>query len=160
MPGVTWNEPVYGAATGGGLSTVFPRPSYQNPIRSTVGSRRGVPDISLSAAVNGGTWVYMSYPGADQWGVYGGTSEGSPTFSAMVALADQAAGHRLGNINPALYQLYTHGGYAPWTGLEDVTEGDNSIGDVTGYTAAPGYDLTTGLGTVNAAHLVTAITGH
>jgi subtilase family serine protease len=157
MPGVTWNEPVYGGATGGGLSTIFSRPSYQNPVRSVVGNQRGIPDIALSAAVNGGTWVYMSYPGSAGWGVYGGTSEGAPTFSAMVTLADQVAGHRLGNVDQALYQLYTHGGYASWTGLQDVTEGNNSIGGVTGYNAGPGYDLTTGVGTVNAGRLIPAL---
>jgi subtilase family serine protease len=159
MPGTAWNEPAIQGATGGGLSTIFARPGYQNLVRSVVGTQRGIPDIALSAAVNGGVWVYMSYPGSGGWGVYGGTSEGAPTFSAMIALADQVAGHRLGNVDQALYQLYAHGGYAPWTGLLDVTEGNNSIGSVTGYNAGPGYDLTTGVGTVNADRLIPALAG-
>lgn len=77
----------------------------------------------------------------------------------MVALADQAAGRRLGNVDQTLYQLYAHSGYTPRTGLLDVTEGNNSIGDVTGYNAGPGYDLATGLGTVNASRLVMALAG-
>lgn len=159
MPGVVWNEPAFGGAGGGGTSVVFSRPGYQNVVSSVVGSQRGIPDVSLSAAVSGGVWVYMSYPGnpAGGWGVFGGTSEGAPTFSAMIALATQAAGHRLGNVNDALYQFYAHGGYAPWTGLQDVTEGNNSIGEVPGYSAGPGYDLASGLGTVNADNLVRAL---
>jgi hypothetical protein len=78
----------------------------------------------------------------------------------MVALADQVAGHRLGNVDEKLYGLYNRGGYAPWTGLLDVAVGDNSIGDVTGYNAGPGYDLASGLGTVDAASLVPALAGH
>jgi subtilase family serine protease len=160
MPGTVWNEPDIQAAGGGGLSTVFSRPSYQNPVSPVVGGQRGVPDISLSAAVDGGVWIYMSFPGGGGWQIAGGTSEGSPTFSAMVALADQVAGHRLGNVDEKLYGLYNRGGYAPWTGLLDVAVGDNSIGDVTGYNAGPGYDLASGLGTVDAASLVPALAGH
>jgi len=54
----------------------------------------------MSAAVNGGCWVYFSFlPGQPGWNIFGGTSEASPIFSGIVALANQVAGHRLGLIN-------------------------------------------------------------
>ncbi|MFJ8310421.1 MULTISPECIES: S8 family serine peptidase [unclassified Streptomyces] len=154
-------ESVYNdnGAGGGGQSHVFERPSFQNGVRSVVGNRRGTPDISMAAAVNGGAWVYSSYdPTAVGWDVSGGTSEASPLFSGIVALADQAAGHRLGDIHDAMYSLYKHQGYKPSSGLVDVNDGtNNSYQGVTGYTAVNGYDMATGIGTVDAAHFVTAL---
>jgi subtilase family serine protease len=147
-PDVVWNDG-YGAG-GGGLSGVFGRPSFQHDVRGVVGDHRGTPDISASAAVNGGAWVYFSYdPKRVGWHIIGGTSEASPIFAGIVALADQVAGHRLGNINDALYELGT-GRHAAFSGVVDVTSGNNSFGGVTGYSAGPGYDLASGLGTFNA----------
>lgn len=151
-PDTTWNDS-YGAG-GGGTSTVFPRPNYQNSVRGVVGGARGTPDVALSAAVDGGVLVYSSYDTEHTgWTVVGGTSEAAPLFSGMVALAVQRAKHRLGAINPALYRLASH----PNSGIVDVTSGDNSYGDVTGYTAGPGYDLATGLGTIDASRFVPAL---
>ena len=114
----------------------------------------------MSAAVNGGCWVYWSFAGTGGagWYIIGGTSEASPIFSGIVALADQVAGHRLGLINPALYALGTaarHG--VPGTGLVDITSGDNSFAGVTGYPATAGYDLASGWGTIDAAKFVPAL---
>jgi len=166
-PVAAWND-TYGFASpiawasNGGVSTLFSRPSYQDPVRGVVGNRRGVPDISLSAAISAGVLVYASFPGNDfpfnGWIAGGGTSEATPEFSGIVAVADQYAGRRLGLINPALYELYRS--HAP--GLVDVTRGNNTVSfsasgklfTVRGYQARPGYDLVTGLGTVNAARLV------
>ncbi len=58
-PDVVWNDG-FGAG-GGGLSAVFKRPIYQAGVAKEVGKSRGTPDISMSAAVNGGAWVYMSF---------------------------------------------------------------------------------------------------
>lgn len=147
-PDAVWNDG-FGAG-GGGLSGVFSRPSFQQDVRGVVGSHRGTPDISASAAVNGGAWVYFSYqPDRVGWHIIGGTSEASPIFAGIVALADQVAGRRLGNINDALYQLGT-GRRAAYAGVVDVTSGNNSLDGVTGYPAGPGYDLASGLGTFNA----------
>ncbi|MEU6476290.1 S53 family peptidase [Streptomyces sp. NPDC047017] len=142
-------------AGGGGQSHVFSRPAFQNGVKNVVGARRGTPDVSMSAAVNGGAWVYSSYdPTATGWDVSGGTSEASPLFSGIVALADQAAGHRVGNINDALYRLARHHG----TGITDVNDGtDNTYAGVTGYQAVNGYDMATGVGTVDALHFVPAL---
>ncbi|TJZ97424.1 hypothetical protein FCI23_49780 [Actinacidiphila oryziradicis] len=146
-------------AGGGGQSHVFARPSYQDGVKQVVGDRRGTPDISMSAAVNGGAWVYSSYdPKAVGWEVYVGTSEASPLFAGIAALADQVAGHRLGDIHQALYALYAQSAQNPSTGIVDVRDGtNNSYSGVTGYTAVKGYDMATGVGTIDAARFVPAL---
>jgi subtilase family serine protease len=146
-------------AGGGGKSVIFTRPPFQNAVRSVVGGRRGVPDISMSAACNGGVDVYQSFAGqAAGWYPTCGTSEATPEFAGIVALADQQARHRLGVINRYLYQLSAR--RAP--GIVDVTSGNNSVSfrqgghlyKVRGFTARPGYDLASGVGTVNAPDFV------
>jgi subtilase family serine protease len=146
-------------AGGGGLSVLFGRPGYQDGVRNVVGSRRGVPDISMSAACNGSVDTYGTFGGAPAgWSPACGTSEATPLFAGIVALADQVAGHPLGLINPALYRLAAEG--AP--GIVDVTSGNNTVSfsqggsryTVRGFTATPGYDLASGVGTVNAAYFV------
>jgi subtilase family serine protease len=145
-------------AGGGGTSAIFARPAYQDSVRGTVGSHRGVPDIAMSASFSGGVAIFESFPGAPGWAPGGGTSAASPALAAIVAIADQYAHRRLGLLNPALYQLERD--HAP--GLTDVTQGTNTVSftqggrrvTVQGYPAQPGYDLVTGLGTVNAALFV------
>jgi subtilase family serine protease len=146
-------------AGGGGKSVVFSRPSYQNGVRNVVGNSRGVPDISMSGACNGSVDTYSTYRGAPAgWSPVCGTSEATPLFAGIVALADQVAGHSLGLINPALYRLAAVG--AP--GIVDVTSGSNTVSftqgghqyTVRGFTATRGYDLASGVGTVNAAYFV------
>ncbi|AOR31794.1 protease [Streptomyces fodineus] len=151
-PDSVYND--YGAG-GGGQSHVFTRPGFQDGVKNVVGTRRGTPDISMAAAVNGGAWVYSSYdPTATGWDVSGGTSEASPLFSGIVALADQAAGHRVGDINAALYTLLKQKN----PGLVDVNDGtDNSYQGVKGYKAVNGYDMATGVGTLDALRFVTAL---
>jgi subtilase family serine protease len=148
----------FAVATGGGTSAVFSRPSYQDSVAGVVGGQRGIPDISMSAACSGLVDVYSSYAGAPTgWSVACGTSESSPLFAGIVALADQVAGHSLGLINPALYVLSA--AHAP--GLVDVTQGNNTVSflqpllvTVRGYNAGRGYDLASGVGTINAALFV------
>ncbi len=160
QPDQVWND-TYGAS-GGGVSSIFARPSYQDGVTAVVGDKRGIPDISMSAAVTGGCWVYESFePSGAGWEILGGTSEATPIFAGIVALADQVAGHRLGNINPALYALgglsQVSSSDAFRTGIIDVTTGSNSYGPVAGYNAAPGYNLASGWGTVDAARFVPAL---
>jgi hypothetical protein len=153
-------------ASGGGKSEFFARPSYQNTVKSVTGASRGVPDIAMSAACDGAVETYSSFtPGDAGWSLTCGTSEATPEFAAIVALAEQAAGHRLGPINPTLYKLLAE--RAP--GLVDVTSGNNTVSFyqgtatkphvVTGYQAGKGYDLVTGVGTVNASKLVYELAG-
>jgi subtilase family serine protease len=145
-------------ATGGGLSTVFARPSYQDSVAGVVGQQRGTPDIAMSGACSGLVNTYQSFAGEPAgWYVDCGTSEATPMFAGIVALADQVAGHSLGLINPALYAMSA--AHAP--GLVDVTAGNNSVSflqpnlvTVKGYAAGPGYDLASGVGTVDAAQFV------
>jgi subtilase family serine protease len=153
---VVWNDG-FGAG-GGGVSSVFKRPLFQVGVTKEVGKKRGTPDISMSAAVNGGAWVYYSFvnPGSP-WHIFGGTSEASPIFSGVVALANQVAHHRLGLLNPGLYLLGALSQHTSSTGIVDVTSGDNSFGGVTGFTAKAGYDLASGWGTINAAKFVPAL---
>jgi subtilase family serine protease len=153
-----WNDG-YGAG-GGGVSTVFARPAYQSGVADVVGSHRGDPDITMSASVNGGSWVYTSFGGLGGigWNIFDGTAQATSMFSGIVALADQVAGHRLGSINPALYRL---GELARrgnrHTGLVDITEGNTTTGSKAGFPATAGYDLATGWGTVDAALFVPAL---
>jgi subtilase family serine protease len=88
------------------------------------GQRRGVPDISMSAACNGAVIIHLGVPGIPP-GFYEvcGTSEASPLFAGIVALAAQVAGHPLGLINPALYAMSA----AHASGIVDVTSGNNSV---------------------------------
>jgi subtilase family serine protease len=146
-------------AGGGGKSIFFARPRYQNGVRDVVGDDRGVPDISMSAACNGAADVYQSFAGQPAgWYPTCGTSEATPEFAGIVALADQVAGHPLGLINPYLYQLSAR--HAP--GIVDVVTGDSTVTfrqggrlhTVFGYRAHPGYNLASGVGTVNAPEFV------
>jgi subtilase family serine protease len=156
-PDSVWNDG-FGAG-GGGESAVFGRPFFQNGVTSVVGSDRGTPDISMTAAVNGAAWIYGSFLGTGDpgWTVVGGTSEATPIFAGVVALADQLAGHRLGWINPDLYALGAFSQHGIRTGIVDVTSGNNTFADVTGFDATPGYDLASGWGTVNAYKFVHAL---
>jgi subtilase family serine protease len=142
-------------AGGGGGSRLFGRPSYQNSVRSTVGSRRGIPDISMSGACSAAVNVYQSFPGqASGYYAVCGTSEAAPLFAGIVALAAQQAGHDLGLINPALYKLSSE--HAP--GIVRVTSGNNTVSfsqhghryTVRGYQARNGYSRAAGVGTINA----------
>ena len=166
---VVWNESWLPAATGGGPSALYPRPTWQNGFLDAQGNHRLVPDVAWNAAVNGGVLVYITaFPQVQRagWHVYGGTSAASPQVAALTALAEQerAAAHKapLGNIDGLLY------GHPGWfTDVVGVTEGtansgkllNNNDWDFNGFGAAvtpdavhgwpvlTGYDMTTGLGT-------------
>jgi subtilase family serine protease len=145
--------------SGGGRSVDFARPAYQNGVAGLAGRRRAIPDISMNASCGSSVAIYASYPGAGpHWQTICGTSEATPLFAGVVALADQVAGHSLGLINPALYQMLGRHD----RGLTDVTKGSNPArythdgqpGVVPGFRARRGYDMITGTGTVNAAYFV------
>jgi subtilase family serine protease len=118
----------------------------------------------MNAACSSSVNVYESFPGkAGSWGLVCGTSEATPLFAGIVALADQVAGHSLGLINPALYTMESlHA-----AGLVDVTVGNNTVSftqnghqhTVQGFGAGPGYDLASGTGTVDAANFVPELAG-
>jgi subtilase family serine protease len=125
----------------------------------------GSTDPSPAASGGGTSQFFARQPGQAGWSLSCGTSEATPEFAAIVALADQVAGHPLGQINPALYRLEAR--HAP--GIVDVTSGNNTVSfaqganqkpvTVAGYPAGQGYDLVTGVGTVNAKQLVYELAG-
>jgi subtilase family serine protease len=147
-------------AAGGGKSVIFARPSYQDGVQAVVGNHRGVPDISMSAACNGAVIAHLGFGGPVAPGYYVicGTSEASPLFAGIVALATQVAGHPLGLINPALYTMLAKQD----PGIVDVTSGSNKVsftqgGTLTtlpGFKAGTGYDLGSGVGTLYAPDFV------
>lgn len=152
-PDVAW------ADSGGGRSIVFPRPSYQNSVRSLTDSQRGVPDISMDASCRSSVAIYGSFSGSGgHWSTLCGTSLATPLFAGIVALANQYAGHALGLINPAIYQIEAK----HERGIVDVTRGNNTQTftqggrryTVRGFRARKGYDLVTGAGTIDAAYFV------
>ncbi|MEP6752785.1 MAG: S53 family peptidase [Candidatus Dormiibacterota bacterium] len=154
-PGVT---EVGWVAAGGGFSHVFGKPSYQNtlPPGSNTGANtnnmRGIPDVGMEASARTGVLVYDG----GSWFIVGGTSVSSPTFAAVVAIADQVNGAPLGFLNDALYKI----GNDPTryaNDFFDVTTGNNDqfkSPQDPNYAATPGWDPVTGLGTPNAANLV------
>jgi subtilase family serine protease len=166
-------------AGGGGYSIVFPRPVYQNAlppgstfVGSSVGApgpntnMRGIPDIAYQASSRTGVLVYMTEPTASGatcgganpcstgWYVVGGTSSGSPQWAGIAALADQMAGRDLGFLNPALYTIANNPAKFAADSY-DVTTGNNQLDpSIPGYSASPGRDAVTGLGTPNVANLI------
>jgi len=174
-PDTVWDE-ILGtttAAGAGGPSHVFARPEYQYLVNTGSGDKRATPDISMSAAVNGGFIEYSSYPRRvpgeppPGFSFSGGTSEATPLFAGVVAIADQIAGHPLGLINPRLYQLAKEGGD---NGIVDITEGENGFTELSeeggtpvltipGFHAKRGYDMASGLGTVDAFAFDHALAG-
>jgi len=147
---VVWNDGL--GATGGGVSSFWGRPAYQNTAAQpqspvTCGSSgvacREVPDISVDGDPETGYVVY--YRGS--WRTVGGTSVSAPTVAALAALADASpacGGHAIGFLNPVLYGAAASA-YA--ANFDDVTSGSNAFGSVAGFAAGPGYDMASGLGT-------------
>jgi len=131
-------------AEGAGYSSVFPRPAYQDGVAGVTRSpMRSVPDITLDSQ--------------------DGTSQSAPLMAGVLALATQANKADVGPINPVLYRVL--GPRGTQAGLADVVNGDNSVTTpdgktviVPGFTAAKGFDVASGWGTINAARFVPGLT--
>jgi kumamolisin len=140
-----WNDGAQGGATGGGVSDVFAQPAWQAtagvPTKPKGG--RGVPDVAANADPRTGYQVLVDGSSL----VYGGTSAVAPLWAALIARLAQAAGRPLGLLAAQLYQGATPGQPAP--GFHDVTSGDNG-----GYSAGPGWDACTGLGSPDGTALL------
>ncbi|HEX7737146.1 MAG TPA: S53 family peptidase [Ktedonobacteraceae bacterium] len=145
-----WNS--NNGASGGGFSAIYSTPSYQQKLPASVVSilknRRGVPDVAGNADPGTGLAMYEN----GSWSTAGGTSAAAPMWGALVAIANQMAGHPLGFINPALYQVGASARYTQ--DFHDITSGNNSLGEVVGFSAISGWDPVTGLGSPNAANLL------
>jgi len=162
-----WNDSVpslcpfgcaYGVfgATGGAPSSVFTAAPYQSALSGM--SQRTTADVSYNASVYTAVMVYLGFLGPNSgFYFFGGTSEGAPQWAAITALADQANGSPLGQLNPRLYAIAS--GHAYTLAFHDITVGNNALYGP-GYDAAIGYDLPTGLGSPNVANLIKALSGH
>jgi subtilase family serine protease len=146
--------------SGGGFSSIYPRPGYQSALQKN--QARGVPDVSYNAGVTGGVLIYSSTinvveglpANAPVFFIIGGTSAGSPQWAGLAADADQLGGHRMGNINPALYSVAQAKQFSA-AALHDITVGNNDVAEIGGgFNAGTGWDPVTGVGTPNAAALL------
>lgn len=156
QPEAAWNDCC--GSDGGGYSSIFAEPGYQASAGiADPSGMRGLPDVSYNAAVVSAVLIYESFdpvagPG---WSIAAGTSAATPQWAAIDALANQADG-ALGFLTPRLYQVYSNpAAYA--SAFHDITAGNNSWAGITGYSASPGWDAATGLGTPDVAQLVTAL---
>ena len=135
-----WNDGAQGGATGGGYSSVFPIPTYQ--ANAVTGNMRGVPDVAGDADPDTGYNVRVD----GQAMVVGGTSAVAPLWAGLIAVLNQNLNRRLGFVNPQLYSMNQSAGF------HDITQGNNGA-----YSAAPGWDPCTGLGSPDGAGLLAAL---
>jgi kumamolisin len=143
---VAWNDPF--GASGGGFSSVYRRPGYQ--ARSVEENKhRGVPDVAWSSAFVGGATLIV-FHGMPR--PIFGTSIAAPAWAGVAALADQAAGRRLGDLNKVLYRAAK--GEGGETRFHDIASGNNSFHGFTGFSAGAGWDPVTGLGSPDVAKLL------
>jgi kumamolisin len=138
-----WNDGASGGATGGGISSFFPLPAWQEGLSAltTAGSTvaltmRGVPDVAGDADPETGYEVRVD--GTDT--VFGGTSAVAPLWAALIALINSSTGRAAGFVNPTLYQQPQD--------LRDITQGNNGA-----FAAQTGWDACTGLGSPNGVPL-------
>lgn len=169
IPEVVWNDSTTNspAAGGGGASEFYLKPAWQTGSGVPNDGARDVPDIALAASANNNG--YLVYSGG-ALAVFGGTSVSTPVFAGIVGLLNHSIAKSgtpssgSGNVNPRLYSLAQTGTSV----FHDVTSGNNVV-TITctssrsrncvpgsfGYSAGAGYDLATGLGSVDAYKLVT-----
>lgn len=180
IPEIVWNDTASVianggslSASGGGVSSQFPKPSWQTGRGVPNDSMRDVPDVSLTASANHDGYLVCSQgscvngyrQGNNNLTVYGGTSAGAPTFSGILALVTQKSASSLGNANASIYSLAASTPNA----FHDITSGDNKVpctagtpdcptggSGYIGYTAGVGYDLASGWGSPDANNLVLA----
>ena len=167
IPESTWNDyqnPQDGRplAGGGGASIFYPKPDWQAGPGVPADGRRDLPDVSLLAGDNLSYMVCQRDMGADcssgQAVGVTGTSLASPSWASIQALVNQknALMNGAGNPNPTYYQLAA-GKNSPF---HDITAGDTKVpdanGTLIGYPATAGYDLATGLGSVDVNALATS----
>jgi kumamolisin len=147
---VVWDDAPGGGATGGGVSDVYPTPAWQQavaPKRAGDGAPgRGVPDVSGDASPETGYLVMVG--GSEQ--VIGGTSAVAPLWAALTARMAQSLGHAIGLFQPALYTGVAAGASPP--GFRDITSGSNGS-----YSAGPGWDPCSGLGSPDGSTLLERI---
>jgi kumamolisin len=144
---VVWNDGSQGGASGGGVSTAFPVPTWQEGLSSTNASGaktpltgRGVPDVAGDASPETGYDVLID--GSET--VVGGTSAVAPLWAALIARVNAANGSPVGFVNPKLYSATS--------AFNDITQGNNGS-----YAASAGWDACTGLGSPNGQKIAAAL---
>lgn len=168
IPETGWSSAQAVLGGGGGLSSIFGKPGYQSDFYTSNTSQRMVPDVSFAASPVSSPYA-MILNGSEI--AIGGTSAATPLFGGIVALVNNylvsngsMSAPGLGNINPTLYRLNET---AP-SAFHDVLTGSNDVpcaagsldcaGGTIGYPAQAGYDLATGLGSVDAYLLASSWT--
>jgi subtilase family serine protease len=160
--------PIDMVTTGGAMSALFPLPKWQKGITLTdtsgatiIPTGRCTSDVSFNSGVYGGlgaVFLSAASPGSPIPTIIGGTSAGSPFWAAFTAITSQYVGHSLGFINP---ELYAHRDYLYKAGaIHDIKTGDNTYrtGDtLLGYSATKGWDSPTGIGSPDAAILMSKL---
>ena len=150
-----------GIGSGGGISTTYPIPSWQQGINMSANqgstTMRNIPDVAFTADN-----IYVIADNGQQEPGTGGTSAAAPLWAAFAALVNQQAAVNgnppLGFLNPALYAIGKGTGYA--SAFHDITTGDNtSPNSPTKFHAVAGYDLCTGWGTPNGQGMIQALVG-
>jgi subtilase family serine protease len=143
------------SGSGGGVSKFFSEPDFQRNMPSSVQSllagHRGVPDIAGDADPFTGMAFYF----AGRWDQVGGTSASTPFWAAIIAIANQVAGHPLGFINPGIYKMAAS--QQAQNDFRDIVEGDNSVSadvQVKGFAAVKGWDAITGWGTPQVSQFI------
>jgi kumamolisin len=137
---VVWNDQAEGGgASGGGFSVLFPLPSWQSSA-GVSGTGRGVPDVAGDASPESGYNILVD--GEKQ--VVGGTSAVAPLWAALITLINQQKGTPVGFVNESLYEDAAD--------FHDITQGNNGA-----FSAGPGWDACTGLGSPNGAEIAAAL---
>lgn len=181
IPEDAWNESCTPAqcgasnaglwSTSGGQSIFFQKPSWQVGVPGIPPDGvRDVPDVALTAASHDGYLLCLdnscqaNKQGEFSFQVFSGTSASAPSFAGIMALVKQYVGSRLGQADYVLYRLATLENLLSCNAslgqplstciFNDVTLGTNSVPGMAGFNAGGGYDLTTGLGSVNVANLI------
>jgi hypothetical protein len=149
----TYNSETAWSGSGGGTSLYELEAKYQDNAQHT--SFRTTPDVAFDADPNTGVAVYDSYNDTDNsgpWIEVGGTSLSAPAWAGLIAIANQgrvlAGGSTLDGPSQTLPALYA----IPTTDFNDITSGNNGV-----FSAGPGYDEVTGLGSPIAPSLTAAL---
>jgi uncharacterized repeat protein (TIGR03803 family) len=157
--GGPWLAETVWPGSGGGASTNFPLPYWQEGLSTSSNqasaSFRNIPDVSALGAVS----IWLIAFGGDQ-GVIGGTSAGTALWAGFAALANEQAAAQgappIGFINPTLYSIGRSAEYV--SAFHDITVGNNTNGaSPTNYFATVGYDLCTGWGSPTGSNLINAL---
>ena len=132
--------------SGGGVSTIFPLPSYQSGVTNVITSGRNVPDVAFDANPQTGTAFYYGGTWNTAYNPLGGTSLASPIFGASLTEIDEILGTRAGYVQPTFYAFFQSKGYGSGKSayFHDVTSGSNGE-----YKALTGYDQVTGIGSID-----------